>query len=145
MNDQLIKTKDLVDKIAELALGLYFAEVAVPKLPHGRLKNRMERLALLSIRELSRMPPSVRQYHKQANDRVMGFVALMKWERKSFAFPTMVNFLLGLYDEKPWAAPMIPVLRDIYDYFDRAGNVRPASLWSAGQAADVWADLGKGV
>lgn len=133
----------LSNKIAEMALGLYFGEVAAKHLPEGRLKGKMLRLQELVFREFRRMPPSVRLHHGAARRRVLEFVNRMGWEHKSFAFPTLCNFLLGLYDRKPWGAALIPVLQDIYDYFDRAGNVRPASLWAAGHAADVWEETGR--
>lgn len=129
---------DSKTKSAELALGLYFGDVVAPDLPNGRLKGKMKRLSSVIMKMLQDMPGLSRPEVKPAQARVEKFVDAVGWEKKSLSYLTIANFLLALYEDKPYGNRLIPVLNDIYNYFERAGKKYPACEWSAARAADLW-------
>lgn len=128
-------------KTAELALGLYLGDFMAPQLPEGRLKGKMEKLSAVIMDEFKRTARLTKSEVAVANGKVMKLMDATGWHGKPRAVLTLVNFLLALYDRKPYAKKAIPVLMDIHDYFARNGLTKPASEWSAAMAADKWEDI----
>ena len=131
-------------KSAELALGMYLGDHIAPTLPNSRIAGKMKRLSELIIQEFKRTNRLTKSQIQTANEAVMKWAKIVKWDGRPRSIVTLVNFLLAVYDRKPWAGRMIDVLMDIYRAFEASGQAYPACMWSAARAADVWHDVAYG-
>jgi len=128
-------------KTAELALGLYFGDIVAPDLPNGRLKGKMAQLSNKIMRKFRAMPKLNKSAESDARRAVDKFMDASKWNGKSRSYLTICNFLLALYEDRDYAQDLIPILRDIYDYYARVKRAPAACEWSAAEAAEKWAEV----
>lgn len=125
-------------KTAELAMALALADQLGPQVNQGRLKGLLKRLETAVMAEFRHTRKLSKRESREANAIVMRFAKLSGWEGKPRHIATKVNFLLALYEDRPWAKRIIPILEEIYFYFERANDAPAASLWSGALAVEKW-------
>lgn len=136
--------QSLTLKTAELALGMYLGDHIAPTLQNSRVAGKMKRLHELIIREFKGMRRITNDQVKIANETVIAWAKQVGWDGRPRSIVTLVNFLLAVYDRKPWAGRMIDILMDIYRSFEASGQAYPACMWPAAHAADVWMEVAYG-
>lgn len=128
----------IIQKTAELALALALADQLEPKTQQGRLKTLFRKLEKTVMDEFKDTRKLTRAESEAAKRIVIRFADVSGWDGKPRHICTKINFLLALYEDRPYAQKIIPVLNNIYEYFDRAGDAPAASLWSGCLAMEKW-------
>ncbi len=127
-----------IQKSAELAMALAMADQLEPQTKTGRLKSLFQKLEKTVISEFQRTGGLTKKETKAANQIVIRFADISGWEGKPRHICTKINFLLALYDDRPWGARVIRVLNDIYQYFERIGDAPASCLWAGALAVKKW-------
>jgi hypothetical protein len=129
--------------LAELALIRAIPDLIVGGLERGRLKSLMTRLQKAVDLDLAKMRRPTKKDLDQVWEIVDTFRQQSGWDKKHHHPGTLVCFCLAVIDgsDRKINPRIIDALNQITDYYDRAGDLHPPSLWAADLACRKWMAL----
>jgi hypothetical protein len=112
--------------------GLCLALAENTACPSGRLISLLKRLQKEVVKRLKRPPKLTPLEINECKKKYIEFDSKVQWNRRRITALTWANFLLTILGEAPKEFDKtIEIIQGVVEYFDRAGNARPAQYWAA--------------
>ena len=128
--------------IAELALIISVPGVCMDTLKPSKLKNRMERLWIETVKDLGLLPTD---NNFEIESLIQKFGEESGWEGRSQHIGTRLSFCADMIErsENSFNPKILEAINDLIAHLENGKKLKQPSCWAGSLAADKWENLFK--